>query len=241
MKSTLISAVFLSSVAFFGCAQANSDIDLSTSEVEAIIKNYLLKNPEVLRDAFIELDKKQDRLALAEISDALYEDPRDSFIGQKNAKVTIVEFFDYNCGFCKKSAGWVEKAIETYPKDVKIIFKELPILDSRTKTSKIAAKAAIAANKQGKFTEIHFALMNERSISEDRIYKIAEKVGLNITQLKNDMNNPDVDLYLADTLSLATRIPSLSGTPFFIIGDNLIPGADEERLDSVLQDVLSKS
>ena len=241
MKSTLISAVFLSSVAFFGCAQANSDIDLSTSEVEAIIKNYLLKNPEVLRDAFIELDKKQDRLALAEISDALYEDPRDSFIGQKNAKVTIVEFFDYNCGFCKKSAGWVEKAIETYPKDVKIIFKELPILDSRTKTSKIAAKAAIAANKQGKFTEIHFALMNERSISEDRIYKIAEKVGLNITQLENDMNNPDVDLYLADTLSLATRIPSLSGTPFFIIGDNLIPGADEERLDSVLRDVLSKS
>lgn len=241
MKSTLISAVFLSSVAFFGCAQANSDIDLSTSEVEAIIKNYLLKNPEVLRDAFIELDKKQDRLALAEISDALYEDPRDSFIGQKNAKVTIVEFFDYNCGFCKKSAGWVEKAIETYPKDVKIIFKELPILDSRTKTSKIAAKAAIAANKQGKFAEIHFALMNERSISEDRIYKIAEKVGLNITQLKNDMNNPDVDLYLADTLSLATRIPSLSGTPFFIIGDNLIPGADEKRLDSVLQDVLSKS
>jgi predicted DsbA family dithiol-disulfide isomerase len=83
--------------------------------------------------------------------------------------------------------------------------------------------------------------MNERSISEDRIYKIAEKVGLNITQLENDMNNPDVDLYLADTLSLATRIPSLSGTPFFIIGDNLIPGADEERLDSVLQDVLSKS
>ena len=96
MKSTLISAVFLSSVAFFGCAQANSDIDLRTSEVEAIIKNYLLKNPEVLRDAFIELDKKQDRLALAEISDALYEDARDSSIGQKNAKVTIVEFFDYN-------------------------------------------------------------------------------------------------------------------------------------------------
>jgi len=122
----------------------------------------------------------------------LYEDPRDSYIGQKDAKVTIIEFFDYNCGFCKKSAGWVEKVIKTYPKDVKIIFKELPILDSRTKTSKIAAKAAIAANKQGKFAEIHFALMNERSISED-------------------------------------------------IGDNLIPGADEERLDSVLQDVLSKS
>ena len=105
MKSTVISAIFLSSVAFFGCAQAKSDVDLKTSEVEAIIKNYLLKNPEVLRDAFIELDKKQDRLALAEISDALYNDPRDSFIGQKNAKVTIIEFFDYNCGFCKKSAG----------------------------------------------------------------------------------------------------------------------------------------
>ncbi len=83
--------------------------------------------------------------------------------------------------------------------------------------------------------------MNERSISEDRIYKIAEKEGLNIKKLKKDMNDPKVDLYLADTLSLATRIPSLSGTPFFIIGDNLIPGADEERLNAALQDILDKT
>ena len=241
MKLSLLTVIFISSMAFFGCAEAKSGMDLKTADVEAIIKNYLLKNPEILRDAFIELDKKQDRLALAEISDELYKDPRDSYIGPNNAKVTIVEFFDYNCGFCKKSAGWVENVIKLYPDDVKIIFKELPILDSRTKTSKIAAKAAIAANNQGKFNSVHFALMNERSISEDRIYKIAEKEGLNIKKLKKDMNDPKVDLYLADTLSLATRIPSLSGTPFFIIGDNLIPGADEERLNAALHDILDKT
>jgi protein-disulfide isomerase len=82
--------------------------------------------------------------------------------------------------------------------------------------------------------------MNERSISEDRIYKIAKEEGLNIIKLKQDMNDPKVELYLADTLALATRIPSLSGTPFFIIGDDLIPGADEERLDAALQSVLDK-
>ncbi len=242
MKTFTATAMALALVAISGCAQAESKgRDMKRADVENIIKEYLMENPEILREALIELDKKEDRAALAAVSDALFKDPRDVSIGPKDAKVTVVEFFDYNCGFCKTSSNWVKGVMEKYPDDVRVVFKELPILDGRTKTSRNAAKAALAAGRQGKYSTIHFSLMNERSLTKERVLAIAEKAGLDMDKLKKDMEDPEMDRQLEDGLLLANRIPSLTGTPFFVINDDFIAGADTRKLDEMLNAALKDS
>ena len=242
MKTFAATAIALALVAISGCAQAESKgRDMKRADVENIIKEYLMENPEILREALIELDKKEDRAAIAAVSDALFKDPRDVSIGPKDAKVTVVEFFDYNCGFCKNSSDWLKGVMDKYPKDVRVVFKELPILDGRTKTSRNAAKAALAAGRQGKYSTMHFSLMNERSLTEERVFAIAEKAGLDMEKLKKDMKDPEMDRQLEDGLLLANRIPSLTGTPFFVINDDFIAGADRNRLDEMLENALKKS
>ena len=197
MKFFTVTAISIALLAVSGCAQAGQNID--TAEVEQIIKSYLLKNPEIIREAMIELQSKEDRAALTNVKDALYNDPRDVSIGPKDAKVTLIEFFDYNCGYCKSSSAWLKGVIDKYPDDVRVVFKELPILESRTKTSKNAAKAALAAARQGKYTTMHFSLMAERSLSADRVLKIAEKAELDMDKLKEDMTDPQLDSCLLYT------------------------------------------
>lgn len=242
MKTFAATAIALALVAVSGCAQAESKgRDMKRGDVEKIIKEYLMENPEILREALIELDKKEDRAALAAVSDALFKDPRDVSIGPKDAKVTVVEFFDYNCGFCKQSSDWLKGVMDKYPDDVRIVFKELPILDGRTKTSRNAAKAALAAGRQGKYSTMHFSLMNERSLTKESVLQIAEKAGLDMDKLKKDMEDPEMDRQLEDGLLLANRIPSLTGTPFFVINDDFIAGADTNKLDKMLEDALKES
>lgn len=242
MKRFTATAIALALVAVSGCAQAESKgRDMKRADVESIIKEYLMENPELIREALIELDKKEDRAALAAVSDALFKDPRDVSIGPKDAKVTVVEFFDYNCGFCKQSSDWLEDVMEKHPNDVRVVFKELPILDGRTKTSRHAAKAALAAARQGKYPALHFALMDERSLTKDRILTLAKESGLDMDKLKKDMEDPGMERHLDDGLLLANRIPSLTGTPFFVINDDFIAGADTKRLDKMLEDALKDS
>ena len=110
MKSFAATTLAVSLIGISGCAQAgqSSGRDMKKADVEQIIQDYLMANPEILREALVELEKKEDRAALASVSDALFKDPRDVSIGPKNAKVTVVEFFDYNCGFCKTSSDWLK-------------------------------------------------------------------------------------------------------------------------------------
>ncbi len=242
MKTFAATAIALTLVAVSGCAQAESKgRDMKRADVEKIIKEYLMENPEILREALIELDKKEDRAAIAAVSDALFKDPRDVSIGPKDAKVTVVEFFDYNCGFCKTSSDWLKGVMEKHPDDVRIVFKELPILDGRTKTSRNAAKAALAAARQGKYTTMHFSMMKERSLTEERVFALAEKAGLDMDKLKEDMKDKELDRQLEDGLLLANRIPSLTGTPFFVINDDFIAGADTRKLDEMLEAALKDS
>ena len=242
MKTFAATALALTLVAVSGCAQAETrGPDIKRADVEKIIKEYLMENPEILREALIELDKKEDRAALAAVSDALFKDPRDVSIGPKDAKVTVVEFFDYNCGFCKTSSDWLKGVMEKYPDDVRIVFKELPILDGRTKTSRNASKAALAAARQGKYSTLHFSMMKERSLTAERVFALAEKAGLDMDKLKKDMKDKELDRQLEDGLLLANRIPSLTGTPFFVINDDFIAGADTRKLDAMLEAALKKS
>ena len=239
MKFITATALSISLLAITGCSPAGQSPE--RTDVEQIIQEYLMENPEILREALIELEKKEDRATIAAVSDALFKDPRDVSVGPKNAKVTVVEFFDYNCGFCKTSSEWLKGVMDKYPDDVRVVFKELPILDGRTKTSRNAAKAALAAARQGKYPTIHFSLMAERSLTEDRVFQIMEKAGLDVEQLKEDMKDPKLDKQLQDGLLLANRIPSLTGTPFFVINDDFIAGADADALDAMLQKALKES
>lgn len=239
---TSIAAISLMSAS---CAEAGPTTTMSKTEIETLVKEYLLENPEIIRDAIIRLQEKEamqeqelQRESIISAKDALENDPRDASLGPKDAKVTIVEFFDYNCGFCKRATPWIEDAAEKYGDDVRIIFKELPILDDRTKTSRLAARAALAADKQGKYKEMHLALMKQQRLSGDIIRKTAEKVGLDMKRYEADLADPTIDQHINDTLQLANRLPALTGTPFFIIGDQYVSGADTARLEQLVDAAL---
>ena len=238
LKSTFLAASLL---AISACAQAGPANSLERAEVESIIQEYLLENPEIIREALLELDKRADREAITSLSDALFNDPRDVSIGPKDAKVTIVEFFDYNCGYCKLTSGWIKEAMEKHPKDVRVVFKELPVLENRTKTSRNAARAALAAARQGKYADLHFALMDERGLSEERVLEIAEKQGLDITKLKADMKEKSIEDMIDNAFDVAKQIPSLTGTPFFVINDDFVPGGNVDKLEEMLKAKLEES
>ncbi len=227
------------------CAEAGPTTTMSKSEIETLVKEYILENPEIIRDAIIKLQEKemlQEQEAFKEsiisAKDALENDPRDPSVGPDDAKVTIVEFFDYNCGYCKRATPWVEEAVEKYGDDVRVVFKELPILDDRTKTSRIASRAALAADKQGKYKEMHFALMEQKRLSGDIIRGVAEEIGLDMRRYEADMADPTIDQHINDTLQLANRLPALTGTPFFVVGDEYVSGADTDRLEQLVEDAL---
>ncbi len=246
MRPFLMTSIAAIGMMTASCAEAGPTTSMSKSEIETLIKDYILENPEIIRDAIIKLQEKEamqeqelNKESIISAKDALENDPRDASIGPEDAKVTIVEFFDYNCGYCKRATPWLEEAIKKYDGDIRIIFKELPILDDRTKTSRLAARAALAANKQGKYKEMHFALMTQKRLSGEIIKQTAKDVGLDMRRYEADMADPTIDQHINDTLLLANRLPALTGTPFFIVGDEYVSGADTARLEQLVEAALN--
>jgi protein-disulfide isomerase len=142
--------------------------------------------------------------------------------------VTIVEFFDYNCSFCKKALSDVAKLIER-EKQIKVVFKEFPIF----KGSDEAAKAALAAKMQGKYWEFHRAMLSlSGQANEASALRVAEKIGLDVAKLKKDMASPEVAKEIDDTRALADKL-QVRGTPFFMVADRIIPGAPTDLLEQM--------
>jgi protein-disulfide isomerase len=214
MKLFLKTVTAVSILSLAACAQAGPG-DMSEAEVQEIVRTYLLENPEIIREALVQLEKKDSA-----------------------AKVQLVEFFDYNCGFCKRSTDWMEETIAQYPDDVRVVFKELPVLTGREGTSHMAARAALAAARQGKYSRMHFALMAERSINETRVLEIAGNLGMNVEQLERDMVDPAIARQIQDNLAIGDRIPALTGTPFFILNGEYVSGANLPKLASLLESEL---
>lgn len=244
MKIALRSLVAASVLSLAACAQAGPG-GMSDAEFNEAVRAFLLDNPEVVRDALIELERRDrqaelDRTvdAIDDLSDQIFRDPRDYAVGPKDAKVQVVEFFDYNCGWCKRSTPWIQDTIAKYPDDVRVVFKELPSLTGPEGTSYTAAKAALAAARQGKYSKFHFALMNERALSKARILEVAENNGLNAEQLERDMADPAILRQLQDNIALGTQIPALTGTPFFIVNDQFVSGGNLDRLEAMLNEEL---
>jgi protein-disulfide isomerase len=244
MKLILKTTAAMAIMGLASCAQANPGT-MSKADVEEIVRSYLLENPEIIREALIALERndalaeeQESTDAIADLSDQIFRDPRDYSVGPADAKVQVVEFFDYNCGFCKRSTDWVEQTMAKYPDDVRIVFKELPVLTGRDGTSYMAARAALAAARQGQYRKMHFALMAERSINEARVLEIARNMNLNVEQLQKDMKDPAIDRQIQDNLSIGSRIPALTGTPFFVINDAFVSGANLTRLNTLLEEKL---
>ena len=202
--------------------------NLDKTQIEKIIREYLIENPEVLEEAIRALQAKREarRQVAAQGSiqknrKQIYEDPGDPVGGNPNGDVTIVEFFDYRCGYCKRVAPVVEEALAK-DKKIRIVYKEFPVLGPN---SVLAAQAALASRAQGKYIAFHKALIKAKiSYDEESIMKIAAAVGIDTARLKKDMQAPRIQTQIAKNRTLARSL-SIRGTPAFIVGKQIFPGA----------------
>jgi len=208
------------------------------------IRDYLLANPEVLVEAMQELERKQDsqrdtvaQKAIQENRAALMSDPDSPIVGNPNGDVTIVEFSDYLCPYCKR-AHMTLKSVLAADSKVKLVFKDLPILGE---ASRVAAVAALASRAQNKHLVFHDALMEfNGKLDRDRIMEIAVSVGLDLPRLQKDMEDPKLKAIIDRNMALASAL-GVRGTPAFVIGDQFVPGAvDAETLKRLISDVRTK-
>ncbi len=208
---------------------ANGPFDaLERNEIRNTVRSYLLENPTVIVEALEILQASQQQTeqrrssdALASHMDRLTKAHRDPSVGNPDASVTIVEFFDYQCPYCKRMAEDVAAIVAANP-DVRIVYKEFPVLRSE---STLATRAALAAYRQGKYQEFHLAIMGLRGApSETAIMRVADRLGLDLDRLRRDMQSPETEQLIQANYRLAQDI-GVRGTPAFVIGDQLVPGA----------------
>jgi protein-disulfide isomerase len=213
-------------------AQDTPVFDAAPKEsIRAIMKEYLLEQPEILREAITEVNRRHEVAAEGErkkVLSSLYKEETPYSTGEGN--ITLVEFFDYNCGYCRKAFNEIV-GLTKEEKDLRVVFVEFPIL---SEDSRVASQAAIASVKQDKYWEFHSALMAHKGpITSEAVFKIAGDVGLDVEKLKTDMQAPEVDAEIEKNLQLGTAM-GIQGTPAFFVGDEAIPGAPEQ-LKSILK------
>ncbi|MGQ9371059.1 DsbA family protein [Azospirillum sp. A39] len=209
-------------------ADAQTFDDGQRRAIEQIVREYLVKNPEVIVEAMEELQQREQlaeqqkaRKALAANRSKLLDNSADPVTGNPRGDVTVVEFFDYQCGYCKAVQNDVQRLIEGDGK-LRFVFKEFPILGPE---SLVASKAALASRAQGKYLEFHNALMAHRGkLDEATIMRLAGSVGLDTAKLKAAMQSDEIETIVAENHALAEAL-GIRGTPAFVIGEELVPGA----------------
>lgn len=197
-------------------------------EIGRVAHDYLLEHPEVIRDAIQALQAKEDAAksdrqteAVTSNKDKIFADPAAPFAGNPVGDVTIVEFFDYKCPYCKQVTPALKELLEA-DKGIKLVYKEFPILGE---PSVLAARAALAAAKQGQYVAFHEALMAYRGTLElNAIATVAAGIGLDAEKLVADMKSAEIEKQLTDNHALAMAL-SIRSTPTFIVGDRVVPGA----------------
>jgi protein-disulfide isomerase len=196
--------------------------------IEAIVRDYLIKNPDVMLDVLEAAKEKlrndaeaQRMAALAERRQEIFADPNAPVAGNPQGDVTLVEFFDYRCPYCKQVAPAIESLLGE-DKKLRVVYKEFPVLGPESVT---AARAALAARKQGKYEALHRALITMKGqINDAAIFSTAQSVGLDVEKLKPDMQATEIDSMLQANQRLAAAL-DIHGTPGFVIGDEVVPGA----------------
>lgn len=218
-----------------------------TKQIEQVVHDYLVKNPQVLVEASQALQQQQmsqmqqvANKAISKNAKEIFNAPTSPVIGNPNGDVTIVEFMDYQCGHCKAMNSVVDSLIKSDP-NLRVVYKEFPIFGP---TSELAAKAALAAQKQGKFQALHDALMSDDNpLSQAEVMKLAQSAGIDTTKLTAAMNDAGVEKELKNNLFLAQEM-HLEGTPAIIVGNRngtkvvFIPGTtSKDNLQQIIAQI----
>ena len=211
-------------------AGASGPVAADQARVEGILRDYLTKNPEILVEMTTELDKRQaeeqatqQKKAISDNADAIFRSPVAHVAGNPSGDVSVVEFFDYNCGYCRRALPDVVKLVNGDGK-IRLVLKELPIFGE---DSEAAAKLALASDKL--FTESGKA-------DKEKALRIAKELGLDVDKLQKDAEDPEIKKSLDQAKDLAQKL-NLQGTPLYLIGDRVIPGAPDDLFDQLKKNV----
>lgn len=212
-------------------AQAQSFTDAQKAELGPLIREYLLKNPEVLRDAMAALEQKQkqdEEASRSQVVDqeakALFDSPFQATLGNPQGKATIVEFFDYNCGYCKRALDDMARILKTDP-DVKVVLKDFPVLGPGSVEAAQVASAVRNQFKGDKFWTFHYKLLSTHGpVGKAQALAVAKDLGADMDQLARDMDKPEIKAGLQQNMKLADGL-SLTGTPSFVVGRDVVVGA----------------
>ena len=231
MKKIILTYIYFLLSTFLLISSSHSH-EINKDKIENIIKEFLIKNPDFIKSTLenykISLENKKKQNAIKLLNNI--ENP--GFF-REQADVTIYEFFDYNCGYCKSVVKTIMDVLSE-DKKINFVFVEFPILSEQ---SYIAAKAALASKKQDQYSKFHLSLMKIRGrVNEEKVFSTAKKIGLDVKQLKIDMNRPEIEKQLMKNREIA-KLLNLNGTPAFIIGDIIYPGA--LKLDN-LKEIIKK-
>ncbi len=200
-------------------------------EIEGIIKDYLLKNPDVLRDALAEMERKQKAdeeqarsKAVADQAPLIYNSPRQAVLGNPNGKVTLVEFFDYNCGYCKKALDDLAKLVKEEP-ELRVVIKDFPVLGPGSVEAAEVATALRAQFKGDKYWQYHQKLLTMKGqIGKVQALAVAKELGADLTKLDKDLADPATRASIQEVMQIADTL-SLTGTPSYVLANDVVVGA----------------
>ncbi len=226
VRPLLIAALSLSVASAAGCAEARKGDDAFGAKVKA----YLIAHPEVIQQAMESLEAKRQaeeslraQKSIGEHKAELIQKAGDPSLG--SGPITVVEFFDYRCSYCKAAAPQIPELVAKHP-NIRLVFKEFPIL---TPISRTAAAAALAAAKQGKYLPVHLGLMAEKALDEAAIDRVLKDKGVDVDRAHADMASAEIKTALDDNRDLAHAV-GVDGTPGFIVGDKMIGGFLEDDI-----------
>ena len=229
-----------------GPARAAEFTDSQKAEIGSLIRDYLLKNPEVLQEAMSELDRRQKAEEVAhreqligQNAGELFHAPNGVVVGNPDGKVTLVEFFDYNCGYCRRTLGDITKLMKTEP-ELRIVLKDFPVLGPG---SVEAAQIAGAVSRQlhgDAFWQFHSKLLGTHGpVGKAQALAVAKESGVDMDRMIKDADAPPIMANLQQTMQLADVL-NLTGTPSFVVGQDVVVGAIgydglKDRIDNVLK------
>ena len=229
--ASLIAAAAIS-IAGVTAASAQTFSEPQRGEIEKIVRDYLLKHPELLQEVMTELEKKQQtaeaekaRAAVKTHAEALFNSPRQVTLGNPQGDVTFVEFFDYNCGYCKRALNDMTALMSKDPK-LKIVLKEFPVLGPGSVEAAQVAVAVRMQDKGGKkYMEFHQKMLLGRGQADKaRAMAVAKEIGLDMARLEKDMKSDEIATTLQESAKLAEAL-GLNGTPSYVIGNDVVVGA----------------
>lgn len=201
--------------------------EMDERRIKELVLEAIRENPGIVLEAVAILEQQQAEAAdvaradvLARQRDRLERDPNAPVLGNPDGDVTVVEFFDYNCPYCRRAMEPVQGLLDA-DRNVRLVYREWPILGEG---SVFAAKAALAARKQGRYEAFHWALMAMNGKAQEAsVLRVATEVGLDVEQLRADMASAEIDEHIQTSMELAQAL-GFNGTPSFVIGDELAPG-----------------